>query len=119
MVYNGLPLNLGGQAPFDLTFVTEIPQLLSRYDVAYYNKRLSYCRDKGHLYDLLSIPFTAQAITSASDRIKQVQDVLGQQMAVENVSHYCAPGQPMPEIEFLLSVLDAANCPLSLDVNNV
>jgi uncharacterized protein (UPF0276 family) len=119
MVCHGLSLNLGGQAPLDLTLVREIQQFLSRYNVAYYSEHLSYCGDEGHLYDLLPIPFTAQAITHVSDRIKQVQDVLGQQMAVENVSYYCAPGQQMPEIEFLLSVLDAADCLLLLDVNNV
>lgn len=119
MVCHGLSLNLGGQAPLDLTLVGEIQQFLSRYNVAYYSEHLSYCGDEGHLYDLLPMPFTAQAIAHVSDRIKQVQDVLGQQMAVENVSYYCAPGQQMPELEFLLSVLDAADCLLLLDVNNV
>lgn len=119
MVCHGLSLNLGGQAPLDLTLVGEIQQFLSRYNVVYYSEHLSYCGDEGHLYDLLPMPFTAQAIAHVSDRIKQVQDVLGQQMAVENVSYYCAPGQQMPELEFLLSVLDAADCLLLLDVNNV
>ena len=80
---------------------------------------MSYCGDTGHLYDLLPIPFTQQAIEHVSDRIKHVQDVLGLQIAVENVSYYCAPGQQMPEIDFLLGVLSRADCLLLLDVNNV
>ncbi len=119
MVCHGLSLNLGGQADLDLGLVKDIRHFLQRYQAVCYSEHLSYCGDTGHLYDLLPIPFTQQAIEHVSDRIKQVQDVLGQQMAVENVSYYCAPGQQMPEIDFLLDVLARADCLLLLDVNNV
>lgn len=119
MVCHGLSLNLGGPKPLNLTLVGEIQQLLSLDNVAYYNEYLSYCGDEGHLYDLLLIPLTAQAITHVSDRIKQVQDALGQQMAPENVPYYCTQGQQMREIEFLLGVLDAADFLSSLNVNSV
>lgn len=68
---------------------------------------------------MLPIPFTPEAIDHVSDRIKAVQGLLGQPMAVENVCYYCAPGQQMPEIDFLLSVLEKAQCLLLLDVNSV
>ena len=90
MVCHGLSSNLGGQTPLDLTLVGEMQQPLSLNNVAYYNEHLSCCGDEGHLCELLLIPLTAQAITHVSDRIKQVQDVPGQQLAVENVSYYCA-----------------------------
>ena len=119
MVCHGLSLNLGGQADLDIGLIKDIQHFLQRYQALCYSEHLSYCGDTGHLYDLLPIPFTQQAIEHVSDRIKLVQDVLGQQMAIENVSYYCAPGQQMPEIDFLLDVLERADCLLLLDVNNV
>ena len=119
MVCHGLSLNLGGQAALDIDLVNEIGRFLQQYRAVCYSEHLSYCGDSGHLYDLLLLPFTQQAVEHVSDRIKQVQDVLGQQIAVENVSYYCAPNQQMPEIEFLLDVLARADCALLLDVNNV
>ena len=119
MVCHGLSLNLGGQAPLDLQLLHEVRDFLNRYNVLCYSEHLSYSSDDGHLYDLLPIPFTAQAVSHVSDRIKRVQDFLGQQLAVENVSYYCAPGQEMPEIDFLQQVLEAADCSLLLDVNNI
>ena len=119
MVCHGLSLNLGGQAPLDLQLLHEVRDFLNRYNVLCYSEHLSYSSDDAHLYDLLPIPFTAQAVSHVSDRIKRVQDFLGQQLAVENVSYYCAPGQEMPEIDFLQHVLEAADCSLLLDVNNI
>ena len=49
----------------------------------------------------------------------QVQDTLGQRIALENVSYYAAPCQDLNELEFLLAVLNKADCDLMLDVNNV
>jgi len=119
MVCHGLSLNLGGQAPLDTELILEIRDFLHRYHAVCYSEHLSYCADDGHLYDLLPIPFTEQAINHVSDRIKQAQDLLGQPIAVENASYYCAPGQQMPEIDFLLAVLEQADCGLLLDINNI
>ncbi|MDF3031988.1 MAG: hypothetical protein K0R03_2546 [Moraxellaceae bacterium] len=52
-------------------------------------------------------------------RVRQVQDVLGRRIALENVSYYAAPGQEMSELDFLLAVLEKADCDLLLDVNNI
>ena len=119
MVCHGLSLNLGGQAPLDTGLIRDIRAFLRRYNAVCFSEHLSYCADDGHLYDLLPIPFTPQAVEHVSTRILRVQELLGQPIAVENVSYYCAPGQQMPEIEFLLSVLEKSDCLLLLDVNNV
>jgi uncharacterized protein (UPF0276 family) len=52
-------------------------------------------------------------------RVRQVQDILERRIALENVSYYAAPGQEMPEIDFLNAVLTEADCDLLLDVNNI
>lgn len=118
-VCHGLSLNLGGLAPLDLDYLRQLRDFLDLHGVACYSEHLSFCADDGQLYDLLPIPFTAEAVAHVAARIRRVQDVLGRRIAIENVSYYCAPGAEMREIEFLSAVLEAADCELLLDVNNV
>ena len=84
-----------------------------------YSEHLSYCSDDGHLYDLLPIPFTDEAVHHTAARIAQVQDLLARRIAVENVSYYLAPEPAMDELAFTNAVLAEADCDLLLDVNNV
>ena len=118
-VCHGLSLNLGGPAPLDEPFVRRVRQFLDEHDVRCYSEHLSYCGDDGHLYDLMPIPFTAEAVRYVAARIRRVQDILERRIAIENVSYYCAPGAEMREIDFILAVLDEADCDLLLDVNNI
>ena len=67
----------------------------------------------------MPIPFTEAAVRHVAGRIRQVQDALGQRIAIENVSYYAAPAREMTELEFLNAVLREADCELLLDVNNV
>ncbi|WP_234044308.1 HvfB family MNIO-type RiPP peptide maturase [Pseudomonas chlororaphis] len=116
---HGLSLSLGGPAPLDLGFLREVRQFLDRFNVPLYSEHLSYCGDDGHLYDLLPLPFTEEAVRHVAARIRQAQDVLGRRLAVENVSYYAAPRQDMDELAFTNAVLAEADCDLLLDVNNL
>jgi uncharacterized protein (UPF0276 family) len=92
---------------------------MSEHSIRCYSEHLSYCSDSGHLYDLMPIPFTEQAVDYVAERIMQIQDFLGQRIAMENVSYYAAPQQEMSEIDFTNAVLEKADCNLLLDVNNI
>ncbi|WP_434603901.1 DUF692 domain-containing protein [Pseudomonas sp. Z4-7] len=116
---HGLSLSLGGPQPLDLDLLRGTRRFLDRYGVATYSEHLSYCSASGHLYDLLPIPFTEEAVHHVAARIRQTQDLLGQRIAVENISYYAAPFQAMSEIDFITAVLEEADCDLLLDVNNL
>ncbi len=118
-VCHGLSLSLGGPEPLDETLLARIRRLLDAHGIGVYSEHLSYCSDDGHLYDLMPIPFTDEAVHHVAARIRQTQDVLGQRIAVENVSYYAAPSQAMTEIDFVNAVLREADCDLLLDVNNI
>lgn len=119
LVCHGLSLSLGGVEPLDETFLRRLRRFLDLHHVPIYSEHLSYCSDDGHLYDLMPIPFTDEAVTHVAGRIRQAQDILGRRIAVENVSYYAAPYQAMSEIDFLNAVLAEADCDLLLDVNNI
>lgn len=121
---HGLSLSLGGVEPLDETFLARTRRFLDRHRVHLYSEHLSYCADDGHLYDLMPIPFTEEAVHHVATRIRQVQDVLGRRIAVENVSYYAAHApvdgaQAMSEVDFVTAVMEEADCDLLLDVNNV
>ena len=118
-VCHGLSLSIGGPSPLDRTFIQKLRQLMDDYQIRAYSEHLSYCTDDGHLYDLMPIPFTEEAVTYVARRIKQVQDMLGRRMAIENVSYYAAPGAELSEIDFINAVINEADCDLLLDVNNI
>lgn len=119
IVCHGLLLNLGGADPIDTAYVREVGTFLARHGIDVYGDHLTFCGDAGLLYELLPMPFTAESVHHVAARIRQVQDILGRRIAVENASYYCVPLQDMPEIDFITAVLDEADCLLLLDVNNV
>lgn len=118
-VTHGLSLSLGGPEPIDVGLVKSIKAFLDEHNIQTYTEHLSYCSDDGHLYDLMPIPFTCEAVDHVVQRIHQVQDILERPMGIENVSYYAAPGQELSELEFLNAVLQEADCGLLLDVNNI
>ena len=107
-------------APLDLDLLRKVKSFLDHNHVLAYNEHLSYCSDEqGHLYDLMPIPFTAEAVDHAAGRIRQVQDLLERRIGIENVSYYAAPGRELSELDFINAVLREADCDLLLDVNNI
>ena len=119
LVCHGLSLNLGGVAPLDMELVAAIKRFLAEHRVRRYTEHLSACADDGHLYDLMPIPFTEEAAQHVAERVRRVQDALGERIGVENVSYYAAPGQEMAEVDFINEVVERADCLLLLDVNNI
>ena len=119
IVCHGLSLNIGGPAPLDESFLMRVKQFLQTFNIAVYSEHLSYCADDGHLYDLMPIPFTEEAVHYVAGRIRQTQEIIGQRMAIENVSYYAAPGKQMEEIDFINAVLEEADCHLHIDINNI
>jgi len=118
-VCHGLTLNLGGFAPLDEVFLHRLKQFLHAHHIAYYSEHLGYCGDDGHLYDLMPIPFSEDAVKHVAARIRRTQDILEQRIAIENIAYYAAPGQEMSESDFINAVLAEADCDLLLDINNI
>lgn len=119
-VTHGLSLDIGGPRPLDEAHVRGIRQFLDAHGIADYSEHLSYTGDQGgHLYDLMPIPFTEEAVVYVAERVRRVQDLLERRIALENVSYYAAPGARMSESDFINAVIERADCDLLLDVNNV
>ena len=119
IVLHGLSLDIGGPDPVDTNLVTSVRDLMQAFDVPLYSEHLTYCAAEGHLYDLLPIPFTEEAVRYVAARVRQVQDIIGAPLALENASYYAQPHTDLSEAEFITAVMDESGCELLLDVNNI
>lgn len=119
VILHGLSLDIGGPDPLDTSLVASVRQLMDEINVPLYSEHLAYCAAEGHLYDLLPIPFTAEAVHYVAGRVREVQDIIGEPIALENASYYAQPHREMSEAEFINAVIDESGCDLLLDVNNI
>jgi uncharacterized protein (UPF0276 family) len=116
---HGLSLSIGAPSPLNEDLLRDIKAFMEDHGIQFYSEHLSYCGDDGQLYDLMPIPFTEEAVKYVAGRIRRAQDILERRMAVENVSYYTPTDTSMTEADFMLAVLDEADCDLLLDINNI
>ena len=71
-------------------------------------------------HDLLPLPYTEEVLNHMANRISIIQDYLGVQIAIENVSAYLTYQQStIDEVKFVNELAKKADCLILLDVNNV
>ena len=116
---HGLSLSIGAPSPLNEQLVRDIKDFMAEHNIRLYSEHLSYCGDDGQLYDLMPIPFTEEAVSYVAQRVRRVQDILEQRIALENVSYYASIDTSMSENDFLLAVLEESDCDLMLDINNI
>ncbi len=116
---HGLSLSIGSSDALDEAFVYALKEFMAGHGIRYYSEHLSYCSHEGHLYDLMPIPFTEEAVKHVAARIRRVQDILEHKIAIENVSYYAMPCREMSEIEFFNAVVEEADCNVLIDINNI
>ena len=118
-VCHGLSLSIGSTDRLDEQFVRDLKGFMREHGIKFYSEHLSYCSKDGHLYDLMPIPFTQEAVHHVAARIRRVQNILEHKIAIENVSYYATPSQEMTEIDFFNAVVAEADCDVLLDINNI
>lgn len=118
---HGVGLSLGSTDPLDATHLRQLRRLVDRFEPWFVSEHLSWSSAGGlHLHDLVPLPYTDEALDHLCSRIDCVQDRLGREILIENVSSYlCYDHSTMPEWEFLAAVARRTGCGVLLDVNNV
>ena len=116
---HGLSLSIGSPAPLNEALVHDVKAFMKEHGILMYSEHLSYTSDDGQLYDLMPIPFTEEAVSWVAARVRRVQDILEQRIALENVSFYAPTDASMSEVDFVNAVLEESDCDLMLDINNI
>jgi hypothetical protein len=118
---HGVGLSLGSTDSIDRIHLNNLKRIVTRFEPAFVSEHLSWSSVEGHFAnDLLPMPYTDEAIRQISGRIEQVQNELGRQILVENVSSYLTfECSQLSESDFVASVVAESHCGLLLDLNNV
>jgi hypothetical protein len=121
LVMHGVSLSIGSTDPLDSGYLAEVRALASRIEPHWISDHLCWTGIDGcNLHDLLPLPYTEEALASVAARVGQVQDALGRQILLENVSSYLTfRSSEMTEWEFLREVAARADCAILLDINNI
>jgi hypothetical protein len=118
---HGVGLALGSVDPLDATHVEQLRRLIGRFEPALVSEHLCWGAVGGqYLNDLLPLPYTEEALRHVASRLAELQQRLGRQVLIENVSSYLQfTHSTMAEWEFLAALVAETGCGLLLDVNNV
>lgn len=121
IVMHGVSLSIGSTSPLDRAYLTELAALRERTSARWVSDHLCFTAAAGrNTHDLLPLPYTEEALRHVVRRVREVQDILGAPLALENPSTYLEYGSStLKEWEFLAAVAEEADCALLLDVNNV
>lgn len=121
MVMHGVSMSIGSTDPLDMNYLQKLKSLINEVQPEWVSDHLCWTGLEGvNSHDLLPMPYTEEAIDHVAARIRQVQDYLGRQMLIENVSSYISYAESkMTEWEFYSEVVERADCLMLLDVNNI
>ena len=121
IVLHGVSLSIGSTTPLNAKYLKAVRALADRTQPEWISDHLCWTGVDGiNLHDLMPLPYTEPALAHIVPRVREVQDVLGMRILLENVSSYVAySASQMSEWEFLSRLAEEADCLLLLDVNNV
>jgi hypothetical protein len=121
VVLHGVSLAVGSVDDLDTRYLTELRNLVRRVEPALVSDHLCWGRHGGrYAHDLWPLPCTEESLAHVVSRVQRVQEFLGRQIALENVSSYVSfRDSTLSEWEFLSQVAERADCGILLDVNNV
>lgn len=121
VVLHGVSLSIGSIDPLSDRHLAQLDALARRIEPAWISDHLSWGSHGGrYVHDLWPLPYTEEAVRHVVSRVVRVQERLGRQILLENVSSYAAFRESeMPEWEFVAEVARRADCGILLDVNNV
>lgn len=118
---HGVGLSLGSTDALNRDHLERLRLTVRRFRPALVSEHLSWSSVGGvFANDLLPLPYTEEAVRHVSARISIVQDALGRQILIENVSSYLEfQCSRITEWDFLAAVAAESDCGILLDVNNV
>jgi uncharacterized protein (UPF0276 family) len=121
VVLHGVSLSIGSTDPLSESYLGQLGELARRVEPAWVSDHLCWGSHGGrYAHDLWPLPYTEEALRHVVGRVARVQEALGRQILLENISSYAAfRASEMEEWEFLAEVASRADCGILLDVNNV
>jgi uncharacterized protein len=121
MLMHGVSLSIGGTDPINREYLRDLKKLAQLVEPEFISDHLCWTGLAGkNLHDLMPLPYTEETVAHVAGRVREVQDILGRQIMLENVSSYVTfKKSAMSEWEFISAIAEAADCFVLLDINNI
>lgn len=118
---HGVGMGLASAAPLDQAHLSALQRLCKQVQPAAVSEHLCWNTAAGMVMnDLLPFPYTREFLAHVASRVDQVQDKLGSQLLVENLSSYLSfAHSEMNEGEFLAELTRRTGCGILFDVENL
>jgi len=118
---HGVGLSIGSTDELNIAHLDKLKKLISRFQPGLVSEHLSWGSFGGrHFNDLFPMPYTSEALQHMAKQVIRVQDYLGKQILIENVSSYLQfDCSTIPEWEFITELANQSGCGILLDVNNI
>jgi uncharacterized protein len=118
---HGVSLSIGSVDPLSETYLAGLAELATRIAAFSVSDHLCFGSFGGHYaHDLWPLPYTEEALVHVVERVQRVQERLGRQLLLENVSSYVEyRASSLSEWEFIAEVATRADAAILLDLNNV
>ena len=121
IVMHGVSLSIGSSDPLNWDYLKHLKTLANEAKPEWISDHLCWTGiNQANSHDLLPLPYNEEAIKHIATRIKTVQDFLGRQILIENVSSYLTyKSSVMSEWDFYSAIIEEADCLMLLDINNI
>ena len=121
VVMHGVSLPIGSTDALDFDYLRSLRKLAREIEPAWVSDHLCWTGVGGiNSHDLLPLPYNEEAIVHVVGRVQQLQEFLGREILLENLSSYVEfKRSDMPEWEFVAQVAKRSGCRILLDVNNI
>lgn len=121
IVMHGVSLSIGSTDPLNTSYLKQLRTLMNHVQPVWVSDHLCWTAYDGlNSHDLLPLPYTDEAIDHVVKRVRQVQDFLGRQILLENLSSYLSyKDSTYDEWTFLNTIAEQADCLILLDINNI
>jgi len=124
---HGVGMGLASNVPLDQAHLSALHHLCEEIQPAAVSEHLCWntAPDLNNnqtmvINDLLPFPYTQEALSNVIKRVDQVQEKLGRQLLVENLSSYLSfSNSEMTEGEFLAELVKRTGCGILFDVENL
>jgi uncharacterized protein len=121
VVGHGVNSSVGSLEPLDTEYLLQIEQVARQMRCHWFSDHLAFTRSEQlDIGMLMPVQFSAGNVAFIAEKIRRISAALQRPFLIENIAYYFTiPGSAMQECDFILRVLESAQCGMLLDVNNL
>lgn len=119
--FHGVSLSIASEEGINKDYVKKVKELADIFDPIRVSDHLCWTGlKKNNLHNLLPLPYSHEMLEKISQRVLEVQTILGRELMLENLSAYMSfKENDFTEAGFLAELTKKTGCKILLDINNV